>query len=284
VAPPHERSARPGDGQWSRLGDATAHDRAGEGEPLLYRTVVHPHPVSRWHTVTVVAIDLQRARVHLLAGSEDPKSKTAPPELRTGLVPSEHHDSLVAVFNGGWKTVHGSWGVMLAGHTFVPPKKEGCTIALMKDGSARIGAWPELEAAVAEMDAFRQTPPCLVEDGALHRLLAAKQEHPWGGMEPNIKTRQRSALGVDSSGRILFYAYGEEVGAALLAEGLRAVGAVDAAELDINFIWVRFLLFGKPPPDGVLRVTSTLIPKMAHEKGGYISRPYARDFFYVRRL
>jgi hypothetical protein len=282
-SPPEARSAQPGDGQWVRLGDANAGDRAGEGEPLLFRSVVHPHPVSKWVSVTLVAIDLQRTELFLVAGTEEPKSKDAPPALRSGLVAEDHRDALLAVFNGGWKTAHGNWGVMVGGHVFVAPKPDGCTIAPMKDGTVRIAAWPKLETKTAEMRAFRQTPPCLLEGGQLPGMLQAGQERAWGGMDPKLKTRQRSAVGVDASGKILYYAYSEEAGAKKLAEGLKAAGVVDAAELDINYIWTRFLLFGKTKKDGKLGITSSLAPKMSRDKGGYVDRAHARDFFYVKK-
>ena len=283
IEPPHERSAQPGDGEWTRLGDAKAGDRAAEGEALIHRTVLHPHPVSKWITVTVAAIDLQRAALHLVAGTDEPIDKDAPAALRTGLVPSEHQDDLLVVTNGGWKTAHGRWGMMVAGHVFVPARPEGCTIAIAKDHTARIQPWPEIESRASELAAWRQTPPCLLANGELHPQLAAGQERPWGGMDPKLKTRRRSALGVDKTGKILFYGFGDEASAKLLAEGMRLAGAVEAAELDINYSWTRFLLVGKPKPDAPLQVTSTLIPKMVHDKTGYVSKAAPRDFFYIRR-
>jgi hypothetical protein len=198
-------------------------------------------------------------------------------------VPAEHQSSVLAVFNGGYQTAHGRWGVMIDGKEFVPPRDPGCTVALYRDGSARIGAWPALANTRDDMSAFRQTPPCLLEAGKLHPELEAHREGPWGGRVPNVKTRNRSAVGVDASGRVLFYGFGDEAGPRLLAEGMRVAGAVSAAQLDINYYWTRFLLIGRKQADAPLQVTSTLSPKMQYESRGYVTRPAARDFFYVRR-
>lgn len=282
-APPHERSAEAGDGKWVRLGDARAGDRAADGAALIYRTTVHPHPISKWITVTVAAIDLSRAAVHLAAGTDDPQSKTAPAELRTGLVAPEHADSVLAIMNGGWKTSHGRWGVMIGGHVFVEPRVEGCTIAIRKDGSVAIAPWPEIEGQLSETESYRQTPPCLVSGGELHSDLLAGRERAWGGNTTKDKTRRRSALGVDGSGKILFYGFGDEAGARMLAEGMRLAGASAAAETDINYSWTRFLLVGQRAGSSDVQITSTLVPKMVHQKQGYLKRPAARDFFYVRR-
>ena len=89
-------------------------------------------------------------------------------------------------------------------------------------------------------------------------------------------------MGIDESGRILFYAVGEEVSVKYFAEGLRLAGAHAAAELDINWNWVRFLLAGENDA-GELRITSTLLPHMNHNSRDYIERATTRDFFYIRR-
>jgi hypothetical protein len=281
--PPSEKSAQPGDGKWTPLGDPAAGDRAAEPPHVLYRAIVHPHRVSKYVSVTVVAIDLERAALHLVAGTEEPVTLAVTKQERTGLVPADHQPGLVAVFNGGYKTAHGGWGMMLDGKVYVVPRDPGCTLALYKDGSVRIQSWPGLSGTQPQMAAFRQTPPCLVEDGELHADLQAKREAAWGGRVPNIKTRHRSAVGVDRTGRVLFYGLGEEAGPVLLAEGMRAAGAVGAAQLDINYYWTRFLLYGKKNESAELDVTSSLIPQMQRPRRGYVSKPELRDFFYVRR-
>jgi hypothetical protein len=277
LEPPQPRSAKEGDGRWVRLGNPG--DRAAEDPPLLYTTVIHPHPVSKFDSVTVVAIDLARTELHFVPGAGDPGADAlAPP---AGLVPREHHDALLAVFNGGWLPKHGNWGMMARGTVLVPPKENGCTIGVYRDGRVRIGGWPALASDVEAMRAYRQTPPCMIENGKLHPWLEAKNDKPWGGHNPNDKTRRRSSVGIDASGRVLFYGFGIEVGAELLARGLLHAGAVAAAELDINWTWTRFLLYGTP--GGELSITSTLVPKMTHTKKGYVVRRDERDFFYLVR-
>jgi hypothetical protein len=256
---------------------------AAEPPRLLFRTVVHPHPVSRFVSVTVVAVDLSRASLHLVAGTEDPVAPHVPQTERTGLVPSDHQASLLAIFNGGYQTPHGRWGVMIGGQLLVPPRDTGCTLAMYRDGSARIATWPALAASQSSMLAFRQTPPCLLEGGELHGDLAAYREGAWGGRVPNVVTRNRSAVGVDESGRVLFYGFGDEAGARMLADGMRYAGAVAALQLDINYYWTRFLLVGKKTAEAPLQITSPLAPKMQFEARAYVARPTARDFFYIKR-
>lgn len=281
--PPFERSAKPGDGRWVPLGSADAGDRLAAAPPSMVKAVVHPHPMSRFEAVTVVAMDLTKLGVHFAPGTDDPKTEALGDGHPPGLVPKRLHDKLVVVFNGGFKPRHGHWGMMLAGQVLLAPKQSACTIGLYRDGTIRIASWPSLAAEVDRMAAYRQTAPCLLENSELHPELAAKQERAWGGRSPKRKTRRRTALGIDATGTMLLFGMGIEVGPHRLAEAMKHVGAVAAAQLDINWSWTRFLLFGTPSADPRLQVTSTLIPQMVHARFGYVEKAAFRDFFYVTR-
>lgn len=280
--PPSAKSAAPGDGHWTPLGDAALGERAAATPMVIARTVVHPHPDSRWITVTIAAVALSGVRVGWTAGTEDLAWAKLPVTAASGLVPEADRDALVAVMNGGFQPRHGRWGVMGGGATLTPPRPEGCTLALYLDGSVRLAPWPELASEQDRMSVIRQTPPCLVHTGAVNPTLASGRDKAWAGHAADLQTRRRSAVGLDASGRILFYAIGEEADPRWLAEGLRAAGAATAAQLDINWYWTRFLLFGKVDREP-MHVTSTLIPKMEHLPTGYVERASTRDFFYFVR-
>ncbi|MBW2453662.1 MAG: hypothetical protein JRI68_04090 [Deltaproteobacteria bacterium] len=277
--PPHSRSAKAGDGLWRRLGAAAAGDRAAEGRAALYVTSVHPHPVSRFEEVIVAAMDLRHLAVHFLPGKDDPG--VAELEPSPGLVPAGQQGQLLVAFNGGFLPRHGRWGMMVQGKELVAPRPDGCTIGLYRDGAIRIRPWSELQATVSDMVAYRQTPPCMLDAGKLHPQLEGHNERPWGGRDPNRKTRRRSALAITADGRTLLYGMGTEVGPEMLTRALSYAGASDVVQLDINWSWTRFLLYGRQAPGDPLRVTSTLIPKMTHGRHAYLKRPGHRDFFYV---
>jgi hypothetical protein len=281
--PPHAQSAREGDGTWVALGDAAKHENAAAEPRLLYRAVVHPHKVSKYKLVTIVAVDLTRARLNITAGVDEPESDAVPKEERSGLIPEADREHVLAAFNGSWQARHGRYGMMKDGKVYLPPRPDGCTIAMFKDGSVKMGSWPSLSASVATMGAWRQAPGCLLENGQLHPDFEKHDERRWGGRDPKRQTRRRSAIALNETGSILFYGFGDETSPKELALGLRAAGAHHAAQLDINYYWVRFLVFGRPKPDAPLQVTSTLIPKMEHRKRGYVHLAEPRDFFYVTR-
>jgi hypothetical protein len=61
---------------------------------------------------------------------------------------------------------------------------------------------------------------------------------------------------------------------------MRAAGAVDAAELDVNWSFPRFLVYG---PGASPEVTASLVPRLKVAPGEYVVKPSERDFFYLVR-
>lgn len=230
-------------------------------------------------TVTLAAVDLTRVAVRFVPGTEDLLWAKRPLDESAGLVAVADRDRLIAVMNGGFQPKHGRWGMRAGSVSITPPRTDGCTLALYRDGSVRLASWPKLAATEADMESVRQTPPCLLEDGVVHPALLKGEDKRWAGHAADLATRRRSAVGLSLDGRVLFYAMGEEATPRYLAEALHLAGATSGAQLDINWYWTRFLLFGTPKGEP-LQVTSTLIPKMEHLKRGYVERPSTRDFFY----
>lgn len=278
VTPPYARSAQRGDGHWTPVGRSELAERVAVSPPLIVRTQIHPHEASRFISIDIAAIDLTRLRLHYLPGVDDVGDRALDPA--PGLVPRAEQPALVAVFNGGFQPAHGHWGMHVGAVTIVPPRTDGCTVAIGADGSVRIRSWPVLAPEETQLAAYRQTPPCLLEQGAVHPELLADRDRAWAGHNPKIDTRRRSVVGLDGAGRILFYAVGNEATPRLLAEGLKAAGAADAAELDINWAWTRFLFYGARK-SGELVVTSTLIEQMVHGRTSYVGKASERDFFYL---
>lgn len=231
--------------------------------------------------MTIAALDLTHLSVALVPGTEDLAWAKLPVTVSSGLVPERDRETLVAVMNAGFQPKHGRWGLSANGVVVTPARKEGCTVAMYSDASIRIGPWPALADSAGNIQSYRQTPPCLIDGGVIHPALLKGLDKAWAGHAADLTTRRRSAIGIDESRTVLFYAIGEEASPRWLAEALRAAGAAFAAELDINWYWTRFLLFGTE--SGSLHVTSTLIPKMEHLRTEYVERASSRDFFYVTR-
>jgi hypothetical protein len=275
--PPEARHAKPGDGAW------TPYFEGDRGAPIGVRTTVHPSATKPQPYVAIVALDLRKVALHLVAGTIEPASTGVDPSHRGALVAPADLGDLLAVFNGGFMERHGHWGMRLGPDVYVPPRNEGCTVAMYPDGSVRVRPWPELAASESTATAWRQTPPCLVDHGNPHPTLAEPKTRAWGGAVGGALDIRRSALGVDATGRVLLYGSGEWTLPRDLAVAMRAAGAVDVAELDINYSYTKFLTFGRAEPGGRLEVTGTLVPKTKHTRFGYVEKPAERDFFYLTR-
>jgi hypothetical protein len=246
---------------------------------LLVTTTIHPHAESKLITLTLVAIDRTRTELGFLPGVEDVAKMKVP--FVPGLVPEAERPRLLAVFNGGFLPRHGRWGMRVGSTTIMPPRDTGCTVLLLASGDVRIAPQPSVGVPDADVRALRQTPPCLLEAGAVHLDLQKGRDRAWGGQTPGIVTRRRSALGLSADGRILYYAVGVETSPRLLAQGLAASGVHAAAQLDINWNWTRFFLVAADA-DGKLALGESLVD-VEHSKRDYVDRPSERDFFYVLR-
>jgi Phosphodiester glycosidase len=278
--PPVPSVAARGDGRWIAVADA----RAPMGAPSLFKTLVHPDAGRSFAAVAVIALDLQRLSLHAVAGTLEPQSSSVPKSERPGLIPTEDLDLLVVGFNGGFKAEHGHYGMMVGGRTFLPPRKTSCTVALYPSGDVRIRTFDALADSVGAMSAYRQTPPCLVEEGNINdALLEADDAKGWGVSVSGQTVIRRSAVGLDATGKTLFYGVGESVTAGTLARAMKAAGAANAAQLDVNEAYPRFVFYA-PAPHGVTpRVTSALIPDIHFSRSEYVGKPELRDFFYVTR-
>lgn len=269
------------DGQWIAIADTEAPNQP----PIFYKSLVHPDKGRSYAAVAIVAIDLSRVGLNLVAGTIEPTSTTLTREQRPGLVPQSAFADLVAVFNGGFKAEHGHYGMMLGGTTLLPPRDIACTVGLYKDGSLKIRTYTELKASEGDMSAYRQTPPCLVEEGKINdRLLAADNSKGWGAAVGGDTVIRRSAIGLDADGKTLFYGLGDSVTAGALARAMKAAGAENAAQLDVNAAYPRFLFYKHPAGQALPLAESAIIPDVKFVRHEYVgTEPETRDFFYLAR-
>jgi hypothetical protein len=277
--PPFPRVAAEGDGQWVAMADPGAPDAPA----AMWKSLVHPDPKRSWAAVAIVAIDLSRIDLHVMAGTVEPYNDKIPRDRRPGIIPTDRQPDLLAVFNGGFKKTHGHYGMMVDGTTFVAPRDVACTVGFYKDGSLRIGTWTQIKDGEAQMRAYRQTPPCLVEDGSTHQALGEEYNRDWGAAVGGETVIRRSAIGIDEGGRTLFYGLGDSVTAKSLARAMQAAGARSAAQLDVNYSYPRFLSYERPSPTEAPKAKTGLIPDLKFTSWEYVGESSPRDFFYLTR-
>jgi hypothetical protein len=262
----------PGEGEWSllpALGDG--------GSAAMAVTTLRPDPARPDIQAAIVAVDLARARLHMVAGLQEPPG--APESVRTGAIAAEELGSgrLLAAFNGGFKAIHGNDGMGVDGVTYMAPVERRAAIVITGDGGVRVGLWGRDFHAGDSLQAWRQNGYLLV-DGGVVTDRARAGGLGWGTTVDLQAETWRSGVGVSADGRTLLYAVGDALTAERLAEVLRAAGAWNALQLDINNYWVRFVTFQRGAGDNIF--AQPLISAMPREPGKYLGAE-ERDFMYL---
>mgnify|MGYP000908345540 CR=1 FL=1 len=276
ATPPFENVAADGDGQWLPM-------RApwDKGPIALYKTLLHPDKNRPFAAVAVVAMHTRDLEIHLVAGTDEPKSQHVFRADRPGLIPEAHHDLVVAAFNGGFKAMHGNYGMRIGERLFIPPRGIACDVGRNEEGGLVIGTHDALTEVEPTLVWYRQTPPCLVEGGAPNPGLLHEFNRNWGATVGGDTIIRRSAIGLSQDKKYLFYALGDAVTAQSLGRALLTVGAHDAAQLDVNYSYPRFLLFERG--EGGPSATGPIIPDIKYNPADYVRTASQRDFFYVTR-
>ncbi len=248
------------------------------GEIIAYRTFLQPDPERPYVTVGIVAFDLRRVRLNYALGISEPVSTANVP--RTGMIPAADQQPgiLMAAFNGGFKTVHGDYGVYAENTSLVPPIDGLGTVAIYSDGSVHIGEWGRDISFTPEMLVYRQNCPLMVQDGAINPLVNNNSVNDWGGtISGNIVTF-RSGIGISQDGNTLYYFAGNTLTMPSLAKAMLAAGSYQAMQLDINNYYVHFVTFELQ--DGKLNGVP-LLPKEMYENINRYLTGFGHDFFYV---
>lgn len=221
------------EGEWISLdGDPFIRSTASGRSPFV-TTFIRTDPDRPFARTLVVAWDPQIVSLHMMSGTEEPKSATG--ETGTGLIPRDPETlaSVVAAFNGGFQATHGGFGMQVEGTVYVPPRPFAATVARLDDGSVGFGTWPRATHPVPEWIAsFRQNLTPLLQDGVFNPY----GRDWWGGVPEGWTddTRTvRSGLCLTQQG-LLAYFYGAQVDHTHLAQAMLSVGCDYALHLDMN--------------------------------------------------
>jgi hypothetical protein len=277
--PVNDVTANPGQLDWQPYGPTTS------GGPLMARAMLLLDPQRSYAGVALVRIDLTRLQLHIMPGSIEPAHPSQITQLvpDLGVVRPADQNGLVAAFNGGFKGIHGHYGMMVNGLTLLPPIPGVATAAIYKDGHVAIGAWGTDIVPSADMIAFRQNCPPLIEAGRVNPDLYLDNRASWGYTNSSDIT-WRTGLGITQDGRTLIYAVGNGTSAASLAEALSQAGAYAGMQLDINQYYAHFYTYAPvsnaPDAQGFSMAGQRLLDQMINNPHLYLT-PNLRDFFYL---
>lgn len=227
VEPPLDR-----EGEWQVLdGDPfIRHD--SDGHVPFTTTFIRTDPERQDSRVTLTAWDPARVELHMMSGTEEPKSVTF--ETGSGEVPRTEDVLLryVAGFNGGFQSTHGEFGMVVNRTVYVPPRAYAATFAELDDGSVGYGTWPESSDIPSNFISLRQN---------LTPLVAAGKYNPyhrewWGGVpvgwEDDTRTT-RSGLCVTKREHFIYF-YGSKVDPTTLARAMQSAECTFGMHLDMN--------------------------------------------------
>jgi hypothetical protein len=177
--------------------------------------------------------DPRQVELHAVSGTEEPKSATG--ETGSGEVPRkpEVMGRLVAAFNGGFQAMHGQFGMMAEGVTYLPPKPYAATVVELADGYTGFGTWPEKTPRVPEnVLSMRQNMTPLIVDGVVNPY----KRYWWGGL-PEGWTQEtrtvRSGLCLTKENFIAYF-YGASVDPDVLGLAMQRARCVYGIHLDMN--------------------------------------------------
>lgn len=205
---------------------AWASARAGQPDVLGGTHVVsgHKFAFAFWDSRSIELV--------LVPGRVDPGG--------SGQLPPASWPRAIAAFNGGFRSVHGHYGLRAEGRTFLPARAGLATLALL--GSSWTLGTLDDPAALADAIAFRQNLPPLYAHGTFDPT----GRGTFGAVAPGKREGRttRSALGLRADGGFV-YIHGVDVLAVELAAAGREAGAAYVMALDMNdgqagFEWLSF--------------------------------------------
>jgi len=267
---------------WQSFGPTGA-----SNQPIMARASVNPDPSRAYALAALVRIDLTQTILNVVPGTVEPvaaKGTSAFP--RPGKIPAADQASgnLLAAFNGGFKAVHGGYGMMIeSGVTILPPQDNLATLALYQDGSVQIGAWGRDITPTVDLIAYRQNCPLLVDEGQINPHVNDENRKEWGYTIKNLDTTWRSGVGLSQDGQFLIYAAGGSLTTESLARALQQAGAYYAMQLDINGFYTRFVTYQpvtNPKANAFPVIAHKLLNEMPTSATQFLT-PYDRDFFYL---
>jgi hypothetical protein len=264
---PVSTPALAGEGQWQ----ATA--RAVDGQSALYVTTFRPEGSN--NVAGVAWMDTRLLRATLYSGSISPGHG---PWTFTAPVQPVAAQSLVCAFNGGFKLAEAHGGYYAEGRTFAPLVAGGASLVITADGTATVGDWGRDMSMTADVVSVRQNLTLLVDGGQPVPGLSPSDTSVWGSTLGGVPRVWRSALGVTTTGALV-YVSGPALDVVQLADLLVRAGAVRAMELDINPAWDTFTFYTSTPEVAASPANGTdLLPSMSGGTTRFFDPAWARDF------
>jgi hypothetical protein len=116
----------------------------------------------------------------------------------------------------------------------------------------------------------------------LHPGLVGGKGLKWGATLDGDTVIRRSAIGLNAARDVLYVSITNHSTARVLADGMHHCGAIDVAQLDVNWSYPKFVTF-EPTDGGPQRNAVALADGFEYSPDEYIRKKQRRDFFYLMR-
>ena len=246
---------------------------------VLADTFIRSDPSRLYSFVTLVQMDMSKLQLWSIAGTAEPGGKFGKPG--PGVISANVQDNgiLVAAFDGGFQYRDGQYGMIVDNTTYLPLKNDLATLVGHKDGRLEIVKY-EGQDLGSNISFIRQNCPMLVENGVIGTSDDTNKKL-WGRTITSDIYTWRSGIGITANGNLIF-AVGNALVPSTLASALKAAGAVNAMQLDINPNWVRFNIFNNFSKADNSYSSTPVMEGIQDGSHSYLFG-YKKDFFYVTK-
>ena len=269
------------EGQWAAVEETVP--VAPEAVPLFYQTYIRVDEERDYAVVHATVWDPDRVRLGIRAGTEEPVPTTS--GLGTGRIPRDGDlpiTRLVAAFNGGFQTVHGTYGLIEDRTVLIPPRDQSATVIAMEGDRVAFGRWHEGLEVPGDVIGLRQNLRPLVEDGRANPDNRPRWGWALGQTRANLGSPLTTRTGLcRMENGALGYFFGTDVDGQMLANGMVAAGCDFGIHLDMNQGHTGFEYYAVRDAEGEDFDARTMRRGMglAHHPR-YIGQD-TRDFFYL---
>jgi len=191
----------------------------------------------------VVWVDQKATRFELHPGWADPGHLAL--WNQPDWVPPSERSTLLATFNGGFKTPELRGGFYENGHTAGKLLAGLASLVIHRDGRVSLGSWADEERLSGDVVAVRQNLHLLIDQHRIRSGLDSNVTADWGPMIGVGPAVWRSGVGITARGDFVLV-MGSALTPQTLANLLLDAGSVRGMEMDINPAWMSFMWYTHP--------------------------------------
>lgn len=268
--PSRQRSTLPGEGVWQNVTGLAAPAAS------VQQTFIRPDAKYPSVVTDLVRLDQRAVKLVYVPGTQELGGASFAWHSQ---IPSSQRANVLAAFNAGFKFKHITGGAYTEGRQLVRPLKAGsASVVIHRDGTVDVAKWGRDATITSDIVSVRQNLALIVDGAKLVPGMSVDRGGQWGSPKSQFQYTWRTALGIDTQGRLI-YAASHTMTLTELAQSMVGAEAVRAMQLDIHptvsFNWFR------PNPKAPLGTDGTkLMASMSRDATRFLLTE-ERDFFAV---